>query len=185
MNSAVRSIHIRQAIPQDAAIVVDVLGEAARWLEERNMPLWQVDELNPEQIATDVARGLFFIAESLAETAGVMRFQEEDSLFWPDAAQGEAMYIHRLAVRRKNAGGGVSSALLRWAVERTRSLGRRYLRLDTDAARPRLRGVYEGFGFQHRDDRQVGPYFVSRYEFDVLRDRTHPAAEIQTERLLR
>jgi hypothetical protein len=39
------------------------------------------------------------------------------------------------------------------------------LRLDCEASRPRLRAVYEGFGFRHHSDRQVGPYFVSRYEY--------------------
>jgi GNAT superfamily N-acetyltransferase len=172
MNLSLPSIHIRRANPQDATLVVDVLREAARWLEQRGMPLWKEHELDPEQIAADVANELFYIAESSGDAAGVMRLQEEDPLFWPDAAQGEAMYIHRLAVRRKYAGGGVSNALLRWAFERTRSLGRRYLRLDTDAARPRLRGVYEAFGFRHRDDRRVGPYFVSRYELDACSGAT-------------
>ena len=167
MNLSSPSIQIRQANNQDGAVVIDILREAARWLEQRGMPLWRTDELDPEQIATDVVKGLFYIAEASGEAAGVMRFQEEDALFWPDAVHGEAMYIHRLAVRREYAGGVASTALLRWAVDRTRSLGRRYLRLDTDAGRPRLRGIYESFGFQHRDDRQVGPYFVSRYEFDV------------------
>jgi GNAT superfamily N-acetyltransferase len=129
------------------------------------MPLWRENELQSARIAADVAGGLFVIAESSAEAAGVMRFQLEDSVFWPDAPQGEAAYIHRLAVRRRYAGTGVSTELLRWAVERTQGLGRQYLRLDCDASRPRLRAIYESFGFRHHDDRQVGPYFVSRYEY--------------------
>jgi hypothetical protein len=61
----------------------------------------------------------------------------------------------------------LSKAILSWAVERTRELGRRFLRLDCEASRPRLRQIYESFGFVHHSDRQVGPYFVSRYECDV------------------
>ena len=37
---------------------------------------------------------------------------------------------------------------------------------DVDAG---LRAVYEHFGFKHHSDRQVGPYFVSRYEYDVTK----------------
>jgi hypothetical protein len=29
-------------------------------------------------------------------------------------------------------------------------------------------GVYERFGFRFHSDKQVGPYFVARYEYDVL-----------------
>jgi orotate phosphoribosyltransferase len=57
--------------------------------------------------------------------------------------------------------------MMRWAVERARALGRRYLRLDCEASRARLRKVYEQFGFRHHSDRHVGPYFVSRYEFEI------------------
>ena len=53
------------------------------------------------------------------------------------------------------------------AVARARLLGRDYLRLDCEASRMRLRTVYETFGFRHHSDRQVGPYFVSRYEYEV------------------
>lgn len=58
-------------------------------------------------------------------------------------------------------------ALMRWAVERAAALGRRYVRLDCEASRLRLRAVYERFGFRHHSDRQVGPYFVARYEYVV------------------
>ena len=65
------------------------------------------------------------------------------------------------------AGGEVSSALLLWAIARTHTLGRRYLRLDCEASRARLRAVYERVGFRFHSNKQVGPYFVARYEYDV------------------
>lgn len=162
-----QEITVRQAAPTEAATVSAVLHEATRWLTERGEPLWCDDELDAEQIDADVAAGLFFVAKCAGEIAGVMKFQLEDPLFWPDQPPGEACFVHRLAVRRKFAGGAVSSALLTWAAQQTRRLGRRYLRLDTDAARPKLRAVYERFGFTHHSNRQVGPYFVARYELGV------------------
>jgi GNAT superfamily N-acetyltransferase len=152
---------------EESPVVADVLGESARWLEQAGMSLWQEDAISARHIADDVAAGLYFLAESSGEVAGTIKFQLEDVEHWPDMPLQEAAYLHRLAVRRCYAGQGVSSALLRWAVERTAALGRRYLRLDCDTARPRLRAVYERFGFRHHSDRQVGPYFVSRYEYDV------------------
>jgi hypothetical protein len=49
--------------------------------------------------------------------------------------------VRRLLVRRQFAGGGISSVLLSWAVERARSLHRDYLRLDCEASRPKLGAV--------------------------------------------
>lgn len=147
--------------------VAGVLHEAAGWLEERGMAMWREDELLPIRITEDVRSGRFFLAESAGEAAGTVRFQLEDKLFWPDVPQDDSAFIHRLAVRRRLAGGEVSSALLLWAIARTHALGRRYLRLDCEASRIRLRAVYERIGFRFHSNRQVGPYFVGRYEYHV------------------
>ena len=75
--------------------------------------------------------------------------------------------MHRLAVRRQFAGKEVSFDLFHWALWKTSELGRPYLRLDCEASRPKLRAIYERFGFKHHSDRQVGPYFVARYELEL------------------
>jgi GNAT superfamily N-acetyltransferase len=160
-------ISIQPATPDDLEEVSAVLREAARWLEETDKRMWRDNELLPANIAADVTAGLFFIAVCDGETAGVVKFQLEDPLFWPDIPQKESAFVHRLAVKRQFAGTGVSSALLNWAVARAKSLGKNYLRLDCEASRPRLRAVYERFGFRHHSDRQVGAYFVSRYEYRI------------------
>ena len=167
------TIHIRQAKIADSIAIHNVLHEAARWLEEKGEPLWRADEITAEQISADVKSGLFYIAEcdgeEKREVAGVMKFQLEDAEFWPDVPAGESAFVHRLAVSRSFAGGMVSTALLNWATRRTRELGRPFLRLDCEAQRPKLRAIYERFGFRHHSDRQVGPYFVARYELDISR----------------
>jgi GNAT superfamily N-acetyltransferase len=161
------TIEVRQATAADVNTVSSILLEAATWLKERDMAMWRAHELLPENIAKDVRAGLFFLGEHTGEPAGTIKFQLSDLEFWPDVPDHESAFIHRLAVRRRFAGGAVSAALLFWAVERTASLGRPYLRLDCEASRGRLRAVYERFGFQHHSNRQVGPYFVARYEFTI------------------
>jgi GNAT superfamily N-acetyltransferase len=167
------SVSVRKATCQDTEAVAEILREAARWLKQKGMAMWREDELVSSQIATDVQAGLFFIAEHDSEAVGVLKFQLEDSRFWPDVSPGESAFVHRLAVNRRFSGGVVSSVLLEWAIRRTQSLGRNYLRLDCDASRPKLRAVYERFGFVHHSDRQVGPYFVSRYEYRISGSSTN------------
>jgi GNAT superfamily N-acetyltransferase len=161
-------IEIRQATAGDAGVLGEILQEAAAWADARGgAVLWQLDELRPERLAGEIARGQFFIAWSDTAPAGTVRFQLDDDEFWPDDPGDHAAYIHRLAVRRAFAGGAVSTALLTWARERTRAVGRRVLRLDCDADRTGLRNVYERFGFRLHSFRQVGPYYVARYELPV------------------
>lgn len=151
------------------AAVESILREASRWADARlGVVMWSEGERAPEHIASDVRSGSFFVAEHDADAAGVIRFQLEDRLFWPDLADpSDSVFIHRLAVRRAFAGQGASTALLQWAVERGRSLGRRYLRLDCDDERARLKALYERFGVRLHSQRQVGSYYVARYEYEL------------------
>lgn len=160
-------LSIRQATSEDTNAVADILREAAAWLEERGVPQWRQDELQHNRIVAEVDSGQFFLAECDSVPAGTVKFQLEDHLFWPDVPQDDSAFIHRLAVKRRFAGGEISSALILWAIARTHAVGRRYLRLDCEASRVRLRAVYERLGFRFHSDRQVGPYFVARYDYDV------------------
>lgn len=144
-----------------------VLHEAAAWLRDRGTPLWAEEEIAREVIEGGVEAGLYFLAECGGQVAGTLRFELTDPDFWPDVDPEESAFVHRLAVRRAFAGSGVSSAMLEWAAARARSLGRAYLRLDCEVDRPRLRQMYEDFGFRYHSDRQVDRFTVARYELPL------------------
>ncbi len=162
-------IDVIQAEDNDIEGVSDILNEAARYLDSIGQTLWQCDELSTDAIANDVRAGLYFVARLGGKTVGTLRFQLEDTLFWPDVPAGSSAYLHRLAVVREVAGMGVSSRLLDWAKVRTRDIGRKFLRLDCEL-RPKLCAIYEKNGFRKHSERQVGPYCVARYECDVEND---------------
>lgn len=165
-------ISVRQATLKDLSTVSEILSEAALWLEQKNMVLWQQEHICSSASRQDIEHGLFYIAMCEGVAAGVVKFQTEDVVFWPDINQADSAFLHRLAVRRRFAGGSVSTMLLQWAVEQSRELGKHFLRLDCVADRPRLRSIYEKFGFQHHSDRQVGAYFVARYEYEICDSRS-------------
>jgi GNAT superfamily N-acetyltransferase len=159
---------IRQATGDDTPALVETLTEAADWVEELDgTTMWVEGELEEPRVRSETEAGMFVVAEVDGRIVGAVRFQLEDQLFWPDLDGRDSAFVHRLAVRRTHAGRGISMALLQWAVDRARGLGKRYLRLDCDAERPRLRALYERFGFRLHSYRQVGAYYVSRYELPL------------------
>ena len=158
---------MRQATLDDLSTVSEILAEAAAWLDRENMPLWQQEHISLSVIERDIKLGLFYIALCEGIAAGVVKFQTEDLEYWPDIIQSDSIFLHRLAVRRSFAGGSVSTQIFQWAIAYSRELGKHFLRLDCVADRPRLRSVYENFGFKHHSDRQVGAYFVARYEYEI------------------
>jgi GNAT superfamily N-acetyltransferase len=158
-------ISVRPAAPFEVDIVHDMLLEAAAWVDALGVVMWEAGELEFQAIASEVAAGQFYIADVDGRAAGAIRFQTEDLLFWPDIPQSSSAFVHRLVVRREFKAAGVSTALLQWAVEHARDLGKTWLRLDTDNDRPKLKALYERFGFALHSYRQVGPYYVARYEY--------------------
>jgi GNAT superfamily N-acetyltransferase len=160
-------ISIRQASGADVAIVDQMIREAAAWVDALGVVMWDDGELDADRIRSEVSSGMFFLAVIDGDVAGAIRFQLQDQLFWPDRPEGESAFVHRLVVRRAFKGRGVARALLEWAMGHAGAQGRGLLRLDCDASRPKLRALYESCGFRFHSYRQVGPYYVSRYEIEL------------------
>jgi GNAT superfamily N-acetyltransferase len=158
---------IRQATPSDAHTIHRLLVDAAAWIDALGVVMWDEDELAFDALQREVAAGQFYVAEVDGQAAGAIRFQTEDLLFWPDIPQESSAFVHRLVVSRAYKGIGVSTALLQWAVGHARALGKAWLRLDCDNDRPKLKALYERFGFRFHSCRQVGPYYVARYEYPL------------------
>ena len=162
------NIQVQPARLPETAVVAAILREAAVWLEQRGMPLWQPAAFEPDRLAPDIVRGSYMLAWWRGSPAGVFKYQREDPEIWPDALPGEAAYVHRLAICRRYAGSGLAAVLLDTAAARAQSEGCRYLRLDCEAARPRLRAVYERCGFTYHSAHALGAYHLARYQLVLL-----------------
>jgi GNAT superfamily N-acetyltransferase len=167
-------VRIKQANLSDLTTVSEILQEAAEWLHATGRPMWRNDELTSERIYRDVEVGIFHLAYFDREPAGTIKFELADEIFWPDFPDDAAAYVHRIAVKRKFAGKGISTSMLSWAVDTACVLGRSYLRLDCQTDRTPLRAIYERFGFQFHSYREVGPYFVARYEYPIPSEKRKP-----------
>jgi GNAT superfamily N-acetyltransferase len=153
---------IRKAGRPDVPAVTSILREAAVWLEQGGRVMWPVADITEGRTVSEL--DVFFLAEIGGEPAGTLKFQLVDPVCWPEVPFGDSAFVHGFAVRRRFAGTGLSTALLSWAVDRSRLLGRKYIRLDCDATRPVLRAFYENFGFRYHSDTVMGPYLLARYQ---------------------
>ena len=111
--------------------------------------------------------GEFHIARCQGVPVAVVRLLWADPLFWDDWDQGDAGYVHTMAVHRDYAGQGLGARLLDWAAEQVRINGRRYLRLDCRADNPTLSDYYERLGFTPVGSNGVGGTRVTLFEKDL------------------
>lgn len=160
-------MQVRVAQRADAPLVAGVLSAAAAKLAKRGEALWGIEEVSEAAVLPHIDHGLYHVGLDAECPVGVFRFQFRDPAFWPEIPDGTSAYLHKLAVLPEKQGRGFAQELLRHAVTLTRANRLRFLRLDCVAGRPKLRGVYESFGFRHHSRKQIGGGMFDRFEFDV------------------
>jgi ribosomal protein S18 acetylase RimI-like enzyme len=163
------NLEIRRAGVGDFSAVLTLLLEAAHWLREKGMSLWDPETFHKNSLLPQVEDGDFWICILGGKVAGVLKFQMEDELYWPGFPKGEAVYVHKLTVSRRFAGQGLAGRMLDWAVMRGVELGRNYLRLDCEASRENLCRIYESFGFEREGEILLGERKMARFELKICR----------------
>jgi GNAT superfamily N-acetyltransferase len=156
---------IRRLVSTEVSAASDVLCQAAAWSAAHHAPLWSTDEVSVEQCLIWAYDNVLFGGFDDAQLAAVFCLHDVDALYWPDSAAGDALYLHKIAVRRNAVGTGWLSDIIAWA---EREAVRRHiprLRLDTLAHSP-LVGLYERHGFIRVYDEPlaIGGRVIDRFE---------------------
>jgi GNAT superfamily N-acetyltransferase len=142
---------IIQPARADQGEVVDrLLYEAGAWLQSLGIrqwsAAWPVSAYEQAETCERIARGWCYPAWRAGAPVGTLALLPSDEVLW-GADQGDALYVHSLAISRAVAGQGVGLALLRWAEGEAVARGRCFLRLDCMAQNPGLRAYYRRAGF--------------------------------------
>lgn len=160
-------MQFRVATPEDAPVVAGVLAAAATHLRAKGLGLWSSSEVSESVISPHVNEGLYHVGFDGLEVVGVFRLQTHDPMFWPEITEGSSAYLHKLAVLPAKQGQRFAHMLLSHAVELTRERGFGFLRLDCKGGRPKLRNVYESFGFRSHSQILLNGHAFDRFEFAI------------------
>jgi ribosomal protein S18 acetylase RimI-like enzyme len=155
-------VTIRLATAQEVPLAAAILDEATAFVATKGYEQWPVpypqEELRGRQRTDEL-----LVYELGGEVAAVFVLQREDVPFWGERPP-DALYLHKLAVRRSFAGRGIGPEVVEWALARTREEGRSYLRLDCMRDNPHIRAYYEALGFIERGEVDIGRFVCSLYE---------------------
>jgi GNAT superfamily N-acetyltransferase len=142
---------VRRVYGEQALESIDILREASLWTARFGQPIWPLESFTIEDHRDIAAAGEQIGGFEDSKMVACMRLQTRDHLFWPDDRPGEALYLHKLAVRRASSGRGWSARMVEWAVRECRQKRVRALRLDT-LANTSLPLLYKRLGFDLVDE---------------------------------
>ncbi len=160
-------MNVRLARRADVAVVAELLDEATRWVGERGFEQWPLP-FPRDQLVASIDRGEVHVVEEDGEPVATVTLYYEDPRYWGDRPP-DAVYVHKLAVRRDRAGLGLGAAIIDWAAATARAAERQFVRLDCLADNPGIRGYYEQLGFEHCGELVLGGRNMSLYERRVHR----------------
>ena len=145
--TTVSNRHIRYLADDEWKGALEILREASQWSERFGSATWLPEELTEaRQRESAQARELVGGFER-AEMAACMRLEHSDPVHWPEDSPGDALYLHKLAVRRAYADQGWSRRMIDWSVLQCWNQNVRVLRLDT-VPDTKLPSLYAELGFR-------------------------------------
>lgn len=159
-------MHIRKTTGADLDAVMNIIEEARRTIAALGINQWQNGSPNRAMLAEDISLGQGRCVELDGEGAGQIvgtfaliedgeptyDYIEDGAWLTADRdADGAWSYlaIHRVAISVANRGSGISTAILDYAAETARGLGRMSLRIDTHRGNVVMRRMLEKHGFVH------------------------------------
>jgi GNAT superfamily N-acetyltransferase len=153
---------IRAAQPGQEQTVLDLLAEAAAWLQSRGIPQWPA-RFPADSVQTQIDAGEALLVERDHHPIATLAVAEDDTELWGSGA-APAYYISRLAVARSASGIGLGYRVIDWVADQATERGWQYVRLATASNNPALRHYYERVGFEHVADPPHARWPTSLYE---------------------
>jgi ribosomal protein S18 acetylase RimI-like enzyme len=151
-------IRLELATSEDIDAVAKLHAEAASWLASKGSDQWQataVGRKTPDRVRRSIAKHVAaqecWVALDGDEVVGTITIDSyADPEFWTeDDEPHDALYVHRMIVKRERAGEGIGDALLGLANVLAAKAGRRWVRLDAWSTNEDLHAYYRRAGFQH------------------------------------
>lgn len=154
--------------PERAAAI---MRETAAWARAQGFRVWPEACLTPDALLTPEAPPEAFCVGRIGEEdACALILQTSDREFWPDAPDGEAVYLHKFCVRPTFAHQGMTGRVLKALRALCKARGVRYIRLDAGAGEQKVGDVYRNAGFSVVRTVGLGRQATALYELDLERE---------------
>lgn len=126
---------------------IHVMKEVAKWGREQGFRVWLDEWLVPEELLTEeVKPENFCIGKIDGKVACAFILQNSDTEYWKNP--GDAVYLHKLCVKREYAHRNMTKSVVEAIKEECRKSSVKYIRLDTALDEKAVRKIYLNVGFK-------------------------------------
>ncbi len=160
---------IKQADVGDIPVIEEILLDAVAWMADCGLQnQWNESNVKWSVLSKSYKIDDFYIVYQNGQPAACMALTDYDPNYWPEIPKGESLYLHKLTVKRKFAGEGLSKELIDFAKEFAISKGINVIRLNCNQHRQKLRLVYEKQGFICIEEKTLfEKYDIALYSYYV------------------
>lgn len=158
-----------ELINNNVTEAISVMREVASWGRSQGFRVWLDDWLTSNELITEEAQPHnFYIGKVNGKTACAFILQNTDLQYWKSATKNEAVYLHKLCVRREFAHMEMTESIVEAIKKFCKNNGIRFIRLDTGLDEKVVRKIYLKAGFKIVDiiDYDNG-HSLALYELEV------------------
>lgn len=159
---------------EDFGVASDIYDATRERLEVVSTPLWSKEQTSPESLEQEYSVDQLYFLEKNGERVGAVFLMDYDPTPWPEIPKGESLFCHKLTIHPAFSGKGYGTEALRCIAKHAEENGYEWLRLDCDD-REALHDLYQSFGFELVDMRNIAGYTVGRYQLLTIRSTTRPS----------
>jgi predicted N-acetyltransferase YhbS len=155
-------VNVRLATAGDISVIASMLDEATAFVKTKGRDQWRVP-FPRRELREAVGRGELYVVHLDREPAATFTLLLDDPFFW-GARPPDAVYLHKLAVRRVFAGRRLGEQIVEWVLRDALGRGRDFVRLDCQRDLPGIRDYYERLGFRLAGEKEKGQRAWALYE---------------------
>ncbi len=145
---------IRKSSVSDINNLLEIFDEARKTIATLGIDQWQNGYPSFDVVREDISLSRSYAVEIDGGVCGTFVMMENEPTYdkiYEGEWLGNEDYIaiHRVAISVKNRGSGISTAIINYASDYAKSLGRASLRIDTHSGNKVMRRMLEKNGFIH------------------------------------
>lgn len=135
--------------PNQVDKAIEIMREVAAWGRGKGFRVWKDEWLTKEELITaDAQPENFYVGKIGVNPVCAFILQWNDAEYWANAKKGEAVYLHKLCIRRAFAHRGMTKFVIEAIKRICEEEGIKYIRLDTALDEKAIRKIYLNIGFR-------------------------------------